>query len=120
MQKIAFLAIAATIAFASSASAQTAAPQTAVPLSDYADANGMIDVQKFTCAQLAGTYQEDADALAMWYSGWYNGLGKKHFFNLPRAKEALHEVIVYCKENRDKKVMQAIAAVLKEEKKTKK
>jgi hypothetical protein len=50
----------------------------------------MIDVQKFTCAQLAGTYQEDADAIAMWYSGWYNGLGKKHFFNLPRAREGLH------------------------------
>jgi hypothetical protein len=34
-----------------------------VPLSSYVDANGFIDVQKLTCGQLAGTFQEDADAL---------------------------------------------------------
>ena len=45
-----------------------------VDLSTYADANGNIDVQKLTCAQLAGTFQEDADFLSVWYSGWYNGL----------------------------------------------
>ena len=88
-----------------------------VPLTNYADAKGMIDVQKFTCAQLASTFQEDADALAMWYSGWYNGLAKKHYFNLPRAKEGLHQVIVHCKANQGKKVIQAIDYVLKEEKK---
>jgi HdeA/HdeB family len=77
----------ATIAFvlvtASGAQAQ-------VPLTNYADAKGMIDVQKFTCAQLANTFQEDAEAMAMWHSGWHNGLAKKHVFNMPRAKEALH------------------------------
>jgi hypothetical protein len=111
MLKLPVLIAASTLAFLSPASAQTP-----VPLSTYADADGMIDAQKFTCAQLAATYQEDADALAMWYSGWYNGLGKKHFFNMPRAKENLHQVIVYCKANQDKKVIQAIAAVLKDEK----
>ena len=30
-------------------------------LKTYADADGNIDVQKLTCAQLAGTFQEDAD-----------------------------------------------------------
>ena len=114
MLRIAFLASATTFVLLSNAYAQTA-----VPLTTYADADGMIDVQKFTCAQLAGTYQEDADAMAMWYSGWYNGLAKKHFFNLPRAKEGLHQVIVYCKANTDKKVIEAIAVVLKEEKKKK-
>lgn len=49
-----------------------------VPLTAYADANGYIDVQTLTCAQLAGTFQEDADMLSTWYSGWYNGLAKKH------------------------------------------
>ena len=67
------------------------------------------------CEHLAGTNQEDADALAMWYSGWYNGLAKKHLFNPQRAKEGLHQVIVYCKANPDKKVIQAIAVVLKVE-----
>ena len=47
-----------------------------VELSKYADANGYIDVQKLTCAQLANTFQEDADFLTVWYSGWYNGLAR--------------------------------------------
>lgn len=46
-----------------------------VELKNYADAKGYIDVQKLTCAQLAGTFQEDADFLGIWYSGWYRGQG---------------------------------------------
>ena len=88
--------------------------QTAVPLSSYADADGWIDVQKLTCAQLAGTYQEDADLLATWYSGWYNGLAKKHMFNVKRGKDLEHEIITYCKENQNKKVIQAIDVVFKD------
>jgi hypothetical protein len=85
------------------------------PLTNYADSKGYIDVQKMTCGQLAGTFQEDADFLGVWYSGWYNGLGKKHAINVDRVKKNIHEVIVYCKENKDKKIIQAIAAVLKAE-----
>ena len=88
--------------------------QTAVPLSTYADAGGWIDVQKLTCGQLASTYQEDADLLSTWYSGWYNGLAKKHMFNVNRARDLEHEIIVHCKANRDKKVIQAIDVVFKE------
>ena len=86
------------------------------PLSAYADAKGYIDVQKLTCAQLAGTFQEDADFLGVWYSGWYNGLAKKHAINVPRVKEGIHEIIVHCKANPDKKIIQAIDFVLKGEK----
>ena len=82
-----------------------------VELKTYADANGYIDVQKLTCAQLAGTFQEDADLLTTWYSGWYNGLGKKHFINIARAKEAEHETIVYCKANPNVTVIKAIGTV---------
>ena len=87
-----------------------------VELKNYADANGYIDVQKLTCAQLAGTYQEDADFLGIWYSGWYNGLAKKHAINVSRTKAGIHNVIVYCKANPGKKVIEAIDAILKEEK----
>ena len=87
--------------------------QTAVPLSSYADTDGWIDVQKLTCGQLAGTYQEDADMLSTWYSGWYNGLAKKHMFNVKRAKDLTHEIIVYCKANQQRKVIQAIDVVFK-------
>ncbi len=85
----------------------------ATELSEYADKNGYIDVQALTCDQLANTYQEDADYLTVWYSGWYNGLAKHHKMKVDRAKTVEHEVIVYCKEHKDKKVIQAIDDVFK-------
>jgi len=109
MKTILIAAGAAAVLAATAAQAQS-------PLTAYADAKGYIDVQKLTCAQLAGTFQEDADFLGVWYSGWYNGLAKKHAINVPRVKEGIHEVIVHCKANPDKKVIQAIDFVLKGEK----
>jgi predicted deacylase len=94
-------------AIATHANAQT-------PLSAYADKEGWLDVQALTCAELAGTFQEDADMLTTWYSGWYNGLAKKHYINIKRAKEAEHEVIVYCKANKNKKIIDAIGIVIDE------
>jgi len=73
--------------------------QAQTDLTTYADPEGYIDVQALSCAALAGTWQGDADRLTTWYSGWYNGLAKKHFFNIARSKELEHEVIVYCKAN---------------------
>ena len=86
-----------------------------VELKAYANADGYIDVQKLTCGQLANTFQEDADFLGIWYSGWYNGLAKKHAVNVPRVKEGIHNVIVYCKANRDKRIIQAIDVILKQD-----
>jgi hypothetical protein len=89
------------------------AAQAQVELKTYADADGNIDVQKLTCAQLAGTFQEDADFMSVWYSGWYNGLANFGKINVDRAKEIEHRVIVYCKANQAKKVIQAIDVVIK-------
>src|SRR3974390_440247 len=85
-----------------------------VDLSTYADANGFLDVQALTCAQLANTWQEDADRLASWYSGWYNGLAKKHYMDVRKGKEAEHEVIVYCKAHPELKIIQAMDVVFKD------
>jgi hypothetical protein len=85
-----------------------------VDLSTYADANGFLNVQKLTCAQLAGTWQGDADRLTTWYSGWYNGLARKHYMDIVKGKEAEHEVIVYCKANPDQLIIEAIAVVFKD------
>jgi hypothetical protein len=85
-----------------------------VELKAYADSDGYLDVQKLTCAQLANTFQEDADYLAAWYSGWYNGLAKKHVMQVTRAKALQHEVIVHCKANPSKKVIEAIDVVFKD------
>jgi hypothetical protein len=84
-------------------------------LTAYADPDGYIDVQTLTCAALAGTWQGDADRLTTWYSGWYNGLAKKHYFNIARSKELEHEVIVYCKANPQIRIIEAIDVMLKQE-----
>jgi hypothetical protein len=109
MKKISTLIAAVLFSSVSVASAQ-------VELKTYADSKGYIDVQKLTCGQLVNTYQEDADFLGVWYSGWYNGLAKKHAINVPRVKEGIHNVIVHCKANRGKTIIQAIDFVLKQEK----
>src|SRR5450631_2151381 len=84
-----------------------------VDLSTYADSEGFLDVQTLTCAQLAGTWQDQADLLAAWYSGWYNGLAKKHYMDIRKGREAEHEVIVYCKANPQIKIIQAVDVVFK-------
>ena len=107
MRRTAVIAASLSLAIIQSAHAQT-------DLSAYADANGYLDVQKLTCAQLAGTWQGDADLLTAWYSGWYNGLAKKHMMNVSRAKALEHELIVHCKANPGKKIIEAIDVVFKE------
>jgi len=108
MRKSLFLIVAAFTLSVGNAGAQ-------VPLSTYTDANGYLDVQKLTCGQLAGTFQDDADLLVVWYSGWYNGLAKKHLANPDRAKRLEHEIIVHCKGNPGIRVIDAIAVVFKDE-----
>jgi hypothetical protein len=90
------------------------AAQAQVDLSTYADAKGDLDVQKLTCAQLANTFQEDADFMTVWYSGWYNGLANYSKLKVDRAKELEHRVIVYCKANPDKKVITAMDINIKQ------
>src|ERR1044072_8583326 len=108
MRKFLMLTAAALTIASSEAKAQT-------DLSAYADANGFLDVQRLTCAQLAGTWQGDADMLMAWYSGWYNGLAKKHFYHGPRAKQPEHEGILYCKANIGIRIIDAMAVIFKDE-----
>lgn len=106
------LLLAFAVALSGPAQAQT-------DLATYADKDGYLNVNKLTCGQLANTWQEDANFLGIWYSGWYNGLGKKSSINIPRVKEGIHQLIVYCKANQGKKVIDAIAVLLKAEKASK-
>jgi HdeA/HdeB family len=103
--KIACMGLLALFSAATAASAQQ----------DLFRGDEKLDVQALTCGQLANTYQQDADALTMWYSGWYNGLAKAHLFNLNQAKQLEHELIMYCKANQAKKIIEGIAVVFKDE-----
>ena len=89
------------------------AAHAAVDLTTYADAKGNLDIQALTCAQLANTYQEDADFMTVWYSGWYNGLAGYSKLKVDRAKELEHRVIVYCKANPRTKVITAMDIQIK-------
>jgi hypothetical protein len=93
--------------------ASTSASHAQVDLTTYTDAKGYLNVRGLTCAQLANTYQEDANFLGAWYSGLWNGQMKRHSFNIARAKQGLHEVIVYCKAHPDTKVVDAVDAFVK-------
>ena len=96
------------------ASLISAAQADPVDLKTYADANGNLDIQALTCAQLAGTWQEDADFMAIWYSGWYNGLAGYSKVKVDRAKELEHRVIVYCKAHHDVTVIKAMDIMIKQ------
>jgi HdeA/HdeB family len=106
------LLLVATVTAITTLSAAKADP---VPLSTYADANGFIDVQTLTCGQLANTYQEDANALTSWYSGWYNGLAHKHFADFKKGREVEHQVIEYCKAHPEQKIIHAVGLMIKED-----
>jgi hypothetical protein len=108
MRKVMFLA---TISILATMSAAMAGP---VDLSAYVDDKGFLDVQTLKCEQLANTYQEDADALTAWYSGWYNGLAHKHFLDYKKGREAEHLVIEYCKAHPNEKIIHAIGVVFKD------
>jgi hypothetical protein len=108
--RLALVAISTMIFFAT---AQEARAQ--VDLSSYTDANGYLDVQTLTCAQLANTWQQDADMLTTWYSGWYNGLAHKHYLDVRKGKGVEHQVIEYCKAHQDIRIIDAIAVIFKDE-----
>ena len=112
MLKLAFATTIASICLTSAANAQ-------VELKSYADPEGYLNVQELTCAQLAGTFQEDADLLTTWYSGWYNGLAHRHFINLPRSREAEHETIVFCKAHPEDKIIHVMELVFQKIRKEK-
>jgi HdeA/HdeB family len=105
----AWAAAAFVVAYATIASTA----QAQVELKTYTDAKGYINVRQLTCAQLANTFQEDANFLGAWYSGWWNGHMKRHSINIKRTREGIHEVIVYCKANPSAKVVDAVDAYVK-------
>jgi hypothetical protein len=84
-----------------------------VPLSQYADANGNIDVQRLTCGQIADASIDDASFFLSWYSGWYYGTEKKRGINPARVRYVIHSVVDYCRANRDRKLADVMAFWLK-------
>lgn len=103
----------ATVASPAASAPQGQPKQPQNSLSQYADANGQIDVRQLSCGNLIATSLDEADLLLAWYSGWYNGQAKGHGINMARMRYAIRNVIEYCKANPDKKLTQAMESMLK-------
>ena len=84
-----------------------------IPLSQYADANGNIDVQRLSCGQIADASVEDSTFFLSWYSGWYYGNEKKRGINPARVRYVIRGVVDYCRANRDRKLTDVMASWLK-------
>jgi hypothetical protein len=84
-----------------------------VPLSQFADANGNIDVQRLTCGQVADAPADEVNFFLAWYNGWYYGTEKKRGINPARVRYVIHSVVDYCKVNRDRKLTDVMAFWLK-------
>ena len=108
-------AVPITVPGAEPAPAPTPVLEAKVELSKYADAKGLIDVQKLTCGQLADTSQEDSYVLGALYIGWYNGLAKKNAINVTQIKDVIRNLVAHCNANRNHRITQAIDAIRKEE-----
>lgn len=93
------------------ACASTPVQQPQAEITTLADDKGVIDMGSLTCGQLLSVYQEDADFLLAWYSGWTNGMAKSRTLRLKAVKGATHNVIVYCKANLTRRVADAIEAL---------
>jgi len=76
----------------------------------------MMDMSKFTCAQLLSG-SPDAIEAAIWTSGYYNGLHKNTMLDLNAMKHNADEVVVACRSNPKKTVMQTINGLLAARKK---
>jgi hypothetical protein len=92
-----------------------AAIATQVELPKYEAPNGNIDTDRLTCAQFTNLPPQDADFLGIWTAGWQNGAAKNRAINVARVRETIRGLSVYCKANKDKRFVQALAVVMKAE-----
>jgi len=71
----------------------------------------MMDMSKFTCAQLLQGTGNSIEA-AIWLSGYYNGVRKNTMFNLDQFSKNADVVIADCKANPKKTVMETVDSMM--------
>jgi hypothetical protein len=98
---------------AAMAPAATPAQQPRLALSQFADANGNLDVQRLTCGHIAEASTEEFELLLAWYSGADSGPAKRRVINMPRVRTASRNTADYCKANRDVALVKAMQLFLK-------
>jgi hypothetical protein len=87
--------------------AQTQQPRSS--LSQFADANGTIDIAGLTCASVADASESEGALLLAWYSGATNRApAKKRAFNLARLRTTIQDVVTYCREHREQNLVRVM------------
>jgi hypothetical protein len=84
-----------------------------VALSQFADANGNIDIRRLTCAHLTDASAEEVEMLLAWYSGTYSGPPKRRPFNVAQLRYAIRNIVDYCKNSRDTNLVRVMEHYLK-------
>lgn len=76
-----------------------------------ANAQAMIDMSKVTCEQLLSASPTSVD-VAIWLSGYYNGLQKNTVLNLNQFKQNAEAIVTECHDNPKKSVMDTVTAMM--------
>ena len=61
-----------------------------------------------TCGQLVSAPPQDVDVLGALSIGWHNGWAKKNAINVMGIRDAIRDLAVHCRANKDQRVTQAI------------
>jgi hypothetical protein len=90
----------------------TTAAQTQQPrslLSQFADANGTIDIAGLSCASLADVSESETGLLLAWYSGAANRApAKRRTVNLARLRTTIQDVVLYCRDHRERNLVKVM------------
>ena len=87
--------------------AQTQQPRSS--LSQFADANGTIDIARLTCASLADASESETALLLAWYSGAADSApAKRRTVNLARLRTTIQDVVMYCRDHREQNLVKVM------------
>ena len=95
-------------------------PAAAVPaappretLTQFADANGNLDMAHLACSHIAGTPSQDVELLLAWFSAASTKPAGRYVVNVARLHYAARNLLEYCRTNRDQSLIEAMKAVLR-------
>jgi len=77
-----------------------------------AQAQSTVDVTKITCSQFLFDKIAPTKSIAVWLSGYYNGLQRNTVIDLDRMDKNIDKVEDYCRMNEDVTVMDAVTKAL--------
>jgi len=89
-------------------------PPPRVSLSNFADANGSVDVTRLNCGHLADMSEAEANILLAWYGGAPGGgAARRRLFNMAHLQSAIRNVSAYCRSHREQNLVRVMDDLMK-------